>query len=65
MGGSADLTGSNLTKVDTSATTEKTLITYITSKRHIMAAAMNGISLHGGTTNGGTFWFSQIIADMR
>ena len=57
MGGSADLTGSNLTKVDTSATTGKnTNYIHYGVREHIMAAAMNGISLHGGyVPYGGTF----------
>ena len=57
LGGSADLTGSNLTKVDTSATTGKnTNYIHYGVREHIMAAAMNGISLHGGyVPYGGTF----------
>ena len=57
LGGSADLTESNLTKVKTSKVYGKK-INYIHYgiREHLMAAAMNGISLHGGfIPYGGTF----------
>ena len=57
LGGSADLTESNLTKVKTSKVSGKK-INYIHYgiREHLMAAAMNGISLHGGfIPYGGTF----------
>ncbi len=60
VGGSADLTGSNLTR-----TGDMTPVTandyggdyiYYGVREHAMAAAMNGIALHGGfVTYGGTF----------
>jgi transketolase len=60
VGGSADLTGSNLTK--TSTMTDVTKNSYDGSyiyygvREHGMAAAMNGIALHGGfLAYGGTF----------
>jgi transketolase len=60
VGGSADLTGSNLT--DTPATTPMTPDTpggryvYYGVREHGMAAAMNGMALHGGIIPyGGTF----------
>ncbi|KKL59492.1 hypothetical protein LCGC14_2214820, partial [marine sediment metagenome] len=60
IGGSADLTGSNLTR--TSGMTPVTRDTYAGDyihygiREHGMAAAMNGIALHGGfVTYGGTF----------
>ena len=57
LGGSADLTGSNLTKVSYSKTKGKDLnYLYYGVREHIMAAAMNGISLHGAfIPYGGTF----------
>lgn len=57
LGGSADLTGSNLTKVSHSKTKGKnTNYLYYGVREHIMAAAMNGISLHGAfIPYGGTF----------
>ncbi len=57
LGGSADLTESNLTKVKASKVSGKK-INYIHYgiREHLMAAAMNGISLHGGfIPYGGTF----------
>ena len=59
-GGSADLTGSNLTKAKTQQTvaTGKFSGSYIHYgvREHGMAAAMNGIALHGGfIPYGGTF----------
>jgi len=60
IGGSADLTGSNLTK--TSGMTDVTKDNYAGNyiyygvREHGMAAAMNGIALHGGfLAYGGTF----------
>lgn len=60
VGGSADLTGSNLTKADTQAPVKPG--DYVGSyihygiREHGMAAAMNGIALHGGLIPyGGTF----------
>jgi len=60
VGGSADLTGSNLTK--TSGMTDVTKDNYAGNyiyygvREHGMAAAMNGIALHGGfLAYGGTF----------
>ena len=60
VGGSADLTGSNLTR-----TSDMTPVSrdnyggdyiYYGVREHAMAAAMNGIALHGGfVTYGGTF----------
>lgn len=60
VGGSADLTGSNLTKTKTMQpfTTENPAGRYIYwgVREHGMAAAMNGIALHGGfIPYGGTF----------
>ncbi|MGU9961402.1 MAG: transketolase [Candidatus Puniceispirillales bacterium WSBS_2018_MAG_OTU23] len=60
IGGSADLTGSNLTKTDDMAvvTAGKYKGRYIHYgiREHGMAAAMNGIALHGGfVPYGGTF----------
>lgn len=60
IGGSADLTGSNLTKSSgmTSVTPSDFSGDYIHYgiREHGMAAAMNGIALHGGfVTYGGTF----------
>ncbi len=57
LGGSADLTGSNLTKVKSSSTFGRN-INYIHYgvREHLMSAAMNGISVHGGfLPYGGTF----------
>ncbi len=52
MGGSADLTGSNNTKADTqdgfSADNYAGSYIYYGVREHGMAAAMNGIALHGG-----------------
>ena len=60
LGGSADLTGSNgtKTKLHTSVTPEDFKANYIHYgvREHGMAAAMNGIALHGGfVPYGGTF----------
>ena len=57
IGGSADLTGSNLTKVKSSVTTGKNMnYIFYGVREHLMAGAMNGISLHGGfIPYGGTF----------
>lgn len=60
IGGSADLTGSNLTKTEhtkpISARMFKGRYIYYGVREHGMAAAMNGISLHGGMVPyGGTF----------
>ena len=57
IGGSADLTGSNLTKINTSVTAGKNMnYIYYGVREHLMAGAMNGISLHGGfIPYGGTF----------
>jgi len=60
LGGSADLTGSNNTKVNESHTisTPQLVGNYIHYgvREHAMAAAMNGINLHGGfIPYGGTF----------
>ncbi len=60
LGGSADLTGSNLTKIkaDTAVTAENYGGSYIYYgiREHGMAAAMNGMALHGGIIPfGGTF----------
>ncbi len=60
VGGSADLTGSNLTKTEgmETVTAENYAGRYIHYgvREHGMAAAMNGISLHGGLRPyGGTF----------
>jgi|TARA_B100000287_G_scaffold434666_1_gene499798 transketolase len=53
LGGSADLTSSNLTK--TKFSNSKNYIHYGV-REHLMAAAMNGISVHGGFIPfGGTF----------
>ncbi len=57
LGGSADLTGSNLTKTSSSKTIgkEQNYIHYGV-REHLMAAAMNGISVYGGfIPYGGTF----------
>ena len=57
IGGSADLTGSNLTKIKSSVTAGKNInYIYYGVREHLMAGAMNGISLHGGfIPYGGTF----------
>ncbi len=61
LGGSADLTGSNLTRSTTqetfdSANRSGTYVHY-GIREHAMAAAMNGIGLHGGLVPyGGTFF---------
>ncbi|NQW12263.1 MAG: transketolase [Alphaproteobacteria bacterium] len=60
IGGSADLTGSNNTKVKTQSvfTRDDRAGTYIHYgvREHAMAAAMNGMALHGGAVPyGGTF----------
>ena len=57
LGGSADLTGSNLTKTKYS-TLRKKKVNYIHYgiREHLMAAAMNGIAVHKGfVPYGGTF----------
>ncbi len=57
LGGSADLTGSNLTKVKSSIVKGKNSnYIHYGVREHLMAAAMNGISVHGGyIPYGGTF----------
>ena len=60
IGGSADLTGSNLTKTaDFSAITRRDFkgrYVYYGVREHAMAAVMNGMALHGGMVPyGGTF----------
>jgi len=60
IGGSADLTGSNLTKTDSlqpiSSDDFSGRYIYYGIREHAMAAAMNGIALHGGFIPfGGTF----------
>ena len=60
VGGSADLTGSNLTKTDGMEPVSKGnyggSYIYYGVREHGMAAAMNGLSLHGGfLPYGGTF----------
>ncbi|HVO00639.1 MAG TPA: transketolase [Candidatus Cybelea sp.] len=60
LGGSADLSGSNLTKTKVSAPLKpgeyKGNYIYYGVREHGMAAAMNGIALHGGLVPfGGTF----------
>ncbi len=59
IGGSADLTGSNLTKTDqhTAISPNNFVGNYIYYgiREHGMAAMMNGMSLHGLTPYGGTF----------
>jgi len=60
IGGSADLTGSNLTKTSDMQTVSKDNYggnyIYYGVREHGMAAAMNGIALHGGFyAYGGTF----------
>ena len=61
VGGSADLTGSNLTQVKAMAAVSPENFAgkylYYGVREHGMAAAMNGISLHGGLIPyGGTFF---------
>jgi transketolase len=60
IGGSADLTGSNLTKNDLKPVTASDYYgryIYYGIREHGMCAAMNGISLHGGfRPYGGTFF---------
>jgi transketolase len=60
LGGSADLTGSNLTKTDAlkpiAANNFSGRYVYYGIREHAMAAAMNGLALHGGFIPfGGTF----------
>ena len=56
IGGSADLTGSNLTKTKNSRTNKKINYIHYGVREHLMAAAMNGIAVHGGfIPYGGTF----------
>ncbi len=59
IGGSADLTGSNLTKTDQHSIISPDNFTgnyiYYGIREHGMAAMMNGMSLHGLTPYGGTF----------
>ncbi|MBT4770242.1 MAG: transketolase [Rhodospirillaceae bacterium] len=60
VGGSADLTGSNLTKTDSLASISPEDFSgaylHYGVREHAMAAAMNGIALHGGFVPfGGTF----------
>jgi transketolase len=60
IGGSADLTGSNNTKAKHQSVVTKTIATgnyiHYGIREHAMAAAMNGITLHGGfIPYGGTF----------
>ncbi len=57
LGGSSDLTSSNLTNIHTKTTNGKN-VNYIHYgvREHLMAGAMNGIALHGGyIPYGGTF----------
>lgn len=60
LGGSADLTGSNLTKAKLNPITPENFsgrYVYYGIREHAMAAAMNGIQLHGGfRPYGGTFF---------
>jgi transketolase len=60
IGGSADLTGSNLTKNDLSPISKEDYsgrYIYYGIREHGMAAAMNGLMLHGGIRPyGGTFF---------
>jgi len=65
IGGSADLTGSNLTLTDGlnvfDADNRKGRYVYYGIREHGMAAAMNGLALHGGCKSyGGTF---MVFAD--
>ena len=57
LGGSADLTGSNLTKTSCSNVNGKNLnYVHYGVREHLMAAAMNGIAVHKGfIPYGGTF----------
>ncbi len=57
IGGSADLTGSNLTKTSSSKLNGKCLnYIHYGVREHFMSAAMNGIAVHGGfLPYGGTF----------
>jgi len=60
IGGSADLTGSNLTKTDNMRVIRKDNFDgryiHYGVREHAMAAAMNGLALHGGFISyGGTF----------
>ena len=57
LGGSADLTSSNLTKISSSKINGKsTNYIHYGVREHLMAAAMNGIAVHGGfLPYGGTF----------
>ncbi|MDM5147256.1 transketolase [Candidatus Persebacteraceae bacterium Df01] len=58
IGGSADLTGSNNTKVggqQTVTAQQGGAYLYYGVREHAMAAAMNGMALHGLTPYGGTF----------
>ena len=57
FGGSADLTSSNLTKISSSKINGKsTNYIHYGVREHLMAAAMNGIAVHGGfLPYGGTF----------
>ncbi len=65
MGGSADLTGSNLTKTanleDFTAQNRKGRFLNYGIREHAMASIMNGIALHGGLLpySGGFFVFSD------
>ena len=56
LGGSADLTGSNLTKTKYSTLRKKVNYIHYGIREHLMAAAMNGIAVHKGfVPYGGTF----------
>ena len=59
IGGSADLTGSNITKVNDAIVSKENFdgrYIYYGVREHAMAAMMNGLSLHGGfIPYGGTF----------
>ncbi|MFL2679906.1 MAG: transketolase [Alphaproteobacteria bacterium] len=56
LGGSADLTSSNLTKTKFSKVGKKTNYIHYGVREHLMVAAMNGIAVHGGfIPYGGTF----------
>ncbi len=59
VGGSADLTGSNLTKASDDIITRDNYdgqYIYYGVREHAMAACMNGLAIHGGTVPfGGTF----------
>jgi len=57
LGGSADLTSSNLTKISNSKINGKSSnYIHYGVREHLMAAAMNGIAVHGGfLPYGGTF----------